>query len=107
MRGRRPLAVRMRSTVDWMKCSGVQSAFAPQMSSTKLRSSSMPLPRVRDLGMKLHGPDASRLVGNSRQSIRCLGRQHESVRQRLRLIAVAHPYIERARQTTKQRCLCD
>ena len=26
----------------WMKCSGVQSAFAPQMPSTKLRSSSIP-----------------------------------------------------------------
>ena len=37
------------------------------------------LPRVRDLGMKLHRPDPPRLIRNSRHSIRRLRRQRKAL----------------------------
>ena len=98
-----PTWARTRSTVDWMKCSGVQSALAPQMSSTKLRSSSMPWRRVGDFGMKLHGPDAARSLAMPASAFEVFAVRTKPSGKRFGLVAVAHPDVEGAGQAAEER----
>ena len=53
--------------------------------------------------MKLHGPDAARLIRNAGQRIVGLGSQREARGQGLRLVAMAHPDIERCGKAAKER----
>ena len=65
------------------------------------------LPGVHHLGMELHGPDATRLVGDSGQRVRGLRGLREARGQGLRLVAVAHPHVERGGQAAKELRLGD
>ncbi len=59
--------------------------------------------RVMHLGMELHRPDAALLVGNPSQRVCRNGDAAKSGRQFLRLVAVAHPNLDRSRQIRKKR----
>ena len=61
-----------------------------------------PKRRVMHLGMKLHGPDAALLVGDAGQRVGRDGGAMEARGQFQRLVAVAHPDLDRRRQAGKQ-----
>ncbi len=97
-----PTFSRIAATVVSMKCAGVQSPRAPQMLkeiSDQLRAQR----RVVHLGMELHRPDAALLVGDSGQRVRGDGDAAKARGQLQRLVAVAHPDLDRRRQPGKQR----
>ncbi len=61
------------------------------------REERLALPRVRDLGVKLHAVEAARFVHHGRDRRRVVARHdREAGRQRRDLVAVAHPHVEQA-----------
>ena len=93
----------MAETVDWMNWAGVQLGSAWQMRKRKLRSNSVPLRRVPDLGMKLHRPDVARGIGDAGHGIGRARGEGKAGGQLQSLIAMRHPDIERRGQAGKQR----
>ena len=59
--------------------------------------------RVMHLGVELHGPDAALRVGDAGQGVGADGDAVKAGGQLERLVAVAHPYLERWRQAGKER----
>ncbi len=98
-----PTCSRMAETVDWMNCAGVQLGSAWQMLKRKLRSRSVPLRCVPDLGMKLHRPDIARGIGYAGDGVGGARGQGKAGRQFQGLVAMGHPDIERWGQAGKQR----
>ena len=97
-----PTWARMRATVDSMKCSGVQSGVAPQMSKRKFEELRA-VAGVGDLGVELHGPDAACRRWRCRRGRWRSGGEVEAGGEGFGLVAVAHPDVEGAGQAAEER----
>ncbi len=77
-RGRSPTWARMRSMVEWMKCSGVQSGVGAADVEDEVAQQLHALRGVGDLGVELDGPDAAGFVGDAGDGVGGFGGEFEA-----------------------------